>query len=155
MGGARGPATWAVADARIERSASSGDERGHGGARPRRKHPGERSALRKQRARPPRFEGDEVRCRLALLATEGANVSLRQVHPTPLVVLRHILEVLGHLQRRTDAVRQRNPLDRGGSEHVQDELADRSRGELAVAQQLGEGLVPAYRMAAPVELALA
>ena len=60
--------------------------------------------------------------------------------------------MLGHLEPRADPVRQRDAIGRGGAERVQHQLSDRGRRQLAVAQQVVEGLIPSHRLIPAVGL---
>ncbi len=58
--------------------------------------------------------------------------------------------MFGELERRADAVRERDRLCRRRVEHVQDELPDRIRRQVAVLQELVERAVLARSLVAPV-----
>ena len=97
-------------------------------------------------------QGRRRRCQIALAAPERRHVLLRQVHPALGEVLRHVLPVLGQLQRGAHQVGQALTFRRRGAEDTQDDAPDRIGGQLAVAEQVLEGRIPADRLVLPVGL---
>ena len=69
---------------------------------------------------------------------EAIEVLGREVDAPGGAVLRHVLPVLGELQRRAHLVGERDPVGCRGAEDVQDELADGVRREVAVGHELVE-----------------
>ena len=90
--------------------------------------------------------------RSAALDAEAPPVLRGEVDAPAAEVLADVLPVLRELQRRADAVRERDPLRRRRAEHVEHELADRVRREVAVVDELGERLVRRLPLVAPVRL---
>ena len=86
------------------------------------------------------------------LDAEAPPVLRRQVDAPAAEVLADVLPVLRELQRRADAVRERDPLRRRRAEDVQHELADRIRREVAVVHELVERLVRRLPLVATVRL---
>ena len=60
--------------------------------------------------------------------------------------------MLDELERRADAVGERDPVGRGHFEHVQHELADRIGRQRAVVDEVVEGRVGGLNLVAPVGL---
>ncbi len=68
------------------------------------------------------------------------------------VILRHVLPVLCELERGANAVGERDPVGSGGSEDVEDELADRVGREVAVPDEVLERPVRGLCLVSPVGL---